>query len=327
VSAVLVPFESHGSRLDRLFAFCLNAGKPQILGITALMIACIALGDWEVGLDISLGIMYILPMVLAAIVLTPRSIIGLAIVCTIVRGLFNNPHSVLQTVLGFGFGLLAYASAGLFVVAVMRNRQEHALRIQAQGQLKTLVESSPAGILTLDARGVVLAANNAVNELFGLASSETLEGRNIVKYLPVLADALQLDSGVVPFRTSAQSQGRRHNGDMFLADTWFSTYPTREGLRLAAIVIDSSEEMRDREEQNLRQLSVNSRIMAAAMLHEARNLCAAISAVYSNLAERLPASRNEDLQGLRHLIKGLTRIASLDSPGGRIGPDPETAAF
>jgi len=282
------------------------------MAVTGLMIAFIAFADWEVGLDISLGIMYILPMVIAAIVLSPRSILVLALICTIVRGLFNIPHSLLENALGFGFGLLAYASAGLFVVAVMRSRQEQALRIQAETQLKTLVESSPAAILTLDASGVVLAANNAANGCFGLEAGQTMRGKNIDKYLPVLGDALRLDTGIAPFRTSAQSQGRKENGEIFLADAWFSTYPSVEGIRLAAIVIDSSEEMRDREEQNLRQLSVNSRIMAGAMLHEARNLCAAIAAVYSNLTDKLLTGRNDELQGLDHLVKGLARIASLE---------------
>ncbi|MEO8367605.1 MAG: ATP-binding protein [Candidatus Solibacter sp.] len=300
------------SRLDRMVAFCLDAGRPQVLAVSGLMIAGIAVADWEVGLDISLGILYILPMVLAAVVLTPRSIIGLAVVCATLRRLFENPHSSLETTLRFAFALLAYSVAGLFVVAVMRNRQEQALRIRAEEQLKTLVDSSPAGILTLDARGVVLAANNAVNSLFGLGPDQTMRGKTIEEYLPVLADALRLDTGVAPFRTSAQSQGRRESGEMFLADTWFSTYPTIDGRRLAAIVIDSSEEMRDREEQGLRQLSMNSRIMAGAMLHEVRNLCSAISTLYSNLVDRPTAGRSDELQGLDHLVKGLARIASLE---------------
>ena len=54
------------------------------------------------------------------------------------------------------------------------------------------------------------------------------------------------------FARQRKCYGRREDGDIFLAHTWFSTYGAREGTRLAAIVVDSSEEMRDREEQNLR---------------------------------------------------------------------------
>src|SRR5260370_6245622 len=82
--------------------------------------------------------------------------------------------------------------------------------------------------------------------------------------MAVLSDALQLDSAPEGFRTAAKCQGRRANGDIFLAHTWFSSYSAWEGTRLAAIVVDGSEEMRDREEQNLRLLHKSNRITAAA---------------------------------------------------------------
>lgn len=301
-----------GHGLDAFVAFCLNAGQTRVLALTGLIIAAIACADWRIGFDVSLGVLYILPMLVAAVVLTTPSIIGLALACAILRRLCEDPGSSIESTLRFMFALCAYAITGLFVVAVMRSRQEQALRNEAEEQLRTLVESSPAGILTLDKRGVVLAANNAVNSLFGLVQDETMRGRHIERYLHVLADALRLETGATPFRTAAQSQGRRENGDIFLADIWFSTYPTQDGKRLAAIVVDSSEEMRDREERNLRQLSTNSRIMAGAMLHEVRNLCSAISVVYSNMADKGAASQSDYLQGLDHLVKGLARIASLE---------------
>ena len=73
-----------------------------------------------------------------------------------------------------------------------------------------------------------------------------------------------------------------------------------------------ADDMREREEQNLRQLSRNSRIMAGAMLHEVRNLCSAISAVYAHTSDRGTIERDQDLQSLDHLMQGLNRIASLD---------------
>jgi two-component system sensor kinase FixL len=210
------------------------------------------------------------------------------------------------------FATVAYVSAGLFIAAVMRNREEQTRRADAEEQLKTLAESSPAGILTLDSKGVVLAANGALQDLFGVSSDESMKGRNIVNYLPLLAEALELDTGATPFRTAAQTQGKRQNGELFLADIWFSTYPSPKGRRLATIVIDSSEEMRTREEQNLRQLRTNSRIMAGAMLHEVRNLCSAISVLYANVGGSSAVAPTPELQGLDHLVKGLSRIASLD---------------
>ena len=105
-------------------------------------------------------------------------------------------------------------------------------------------------------------------------------------YLPVLSDALDLAAGTEQFHTAAQCQGTRQNGEIFLAHTWFSTYKTGDHLRLAAIVVDASEEMREREESGLRQLARSSRITAAAVSHEIRNLCGAISLMYQNLKDK-----------------------------------------
>ncbi len=296
---------------DRIILFLLSAGRTKVLPIVFLMIAAIAVADWEVGLDISLGILYIVPMALASIVLPAPWIMALALLCATFRRLFETPHPGIEGVLRFTFATIAYLSVGLFIAAVIRNREEQARRADAEEQLKTLAESSPAGILTLDNRGVVLAANAAVLDLLGVPAGESLRSRHIAQYLPLLAEALQIDTGATPFRTAAQAQGKRQNGEVFLADIWFSTYPSPKGKRLAAIVIDSSEEMRNREEQNLRQLRLSSRIMAGAMLHEVRNLCSAISVLYAN-AGGPSAAANLELPGLDHLIKGLARIASLE---------------
>jgi PAS domain S-box-containing protein len=190
--------------------------------------------------------------------------------------------------------------------------REHLLRKEAEEQVRALVEGSPTAILTADGRGVVLAANNAANELFAIEKGQTLQGRNIQDYLPVLADALRLDTGQEPFRTAAQCRGRRQNGEIFLAHTWFSSYMAPEGKRLAAIAVDSSEEMRDREEQNLRQLLDCNRIATAAISHEIRNFCGAISLVCSSLQAWDGLAGNADFAALSSLVSGLQQITSLD---------------
>ena len=62
--------------------------------------------------------------------------------------------------------------------------------------------------------------------------------------------------------------------------------------------------MRDREEQNLRQLHRYNRIAAAAVSHEVRNLCGAIAAVRA-VEEKHSLAGDEDFQGLVSLVKGL----------------------
>ena len=312
--------------LSRMLTFLLKSKRTHFLIAVAVMILTIAFLDWVSGTGLPLAGLYVLPMLIAAVTLTPRSIVALAFVCAFLRCLADPPSSPIEYGLHFVFSMTSYVISGLFAVALIRNRKmtleyfeqiehEQQLRSEAQEQLKTLVDSSPAAILTLNHDGVVLAANQAANVLFGLPPEDSMEGRSIVSYMPVLADALRVNIVQDPFRTSTQSQGRRENGEIFLADTCFSTYLARDGVRLAAIVIDSSEEMRDREEQNLRQLSVNSRIVLSAVLHEVRNLCSAISVVYANLKAKTSIDHLPEFHGLETLVNGLTRVASLEMYG------------
>ncbi|MBZ5676233.1 MAG: HAMP domain-containing histidine kinase [Acidobacteriia bacterium] len=301
---------------------CLKAGRVKVVSIVVPMVVLIALADREVGLVVSLGVLYILPMMIGAVACGPIEIFLLAGACAFLRSWFDTPATDAEAILRFTFALLAYFVSGLFVVTLVHNRRravdhlatlerEQALRREAEEQLKLLVESSPAAILTLDHRGTVLAANKAANALFVIPVGKTLLGRSITPYIPLLSDALGVES-VEGFRTAAKCQGCRETGDIFLADTWFSSYQAPEGMRLAAIVVDSSEEMRDREDQNLRLLRRSNRIAAAAVSHEVRNLCGALSLLRANVEEKLGLSQDEDFKGFATLIKGLDRIARLE---------------
>ena len=295
-----------------------------MLSAAGVVIALVALADWAVGTRASLGLFYIIPMMLGATVLTPWQIGLLAILCSALRASFDLPHpQFLELSLRFLFAFLAYTGLGLFVIALIRNRElavkhlaevrrEQGLRREAEEQLKVLAESSPAAIITVDGTGMVLAANKAAESLLAISGEKSLRGRRIGEYLPVLADALLYQSGAEGLRTAAQCQGRRENGEVFLAHTWFSCYTAREGPRLAAIVVDSSEEMRDREEQGLQQLMRGNRIAAAAVSHEVRNLCSAISLICSNLSDKQALIHDDDFQGLTKLVGGLQRIAAVD---------------
>jgi two-component system, LuxR family, sensor kinase FixL len=309
--------------LEGMIAFCLKAGKLRICLATAVLVAVVGFADWAVGNTVSLSVLYILPMLLGAVILEPPEIAGLALVCASLRGRFDVPSSHAEAILRFVFAALSYFVCGLFVAALVRNRKlvvehlanierEQQLRREAEEQLSVLVESSPAAILTLDENGVILAANRAANSLFMIPGTKALEGRSIAAYVPLLADALHLDNGLEAFRTAAQCQGRRENGEIFVADTWFSSYLTVQGARLSAIIVDSSEEMRDREEQNLKQLMKYNRIAASGVSHEVRNLCGTISLLSQNLRERHRLEGDEDYESLLTLVQGLERIASFD---------------
>jgi len=301
----------------------LKAGKPKLMAASIVLMILVACADWSFGQGVSLAALYILPMMLGALVLQTGQIVMLALICAYLRFCFDVPGSPAELVLRFVFAVTAYCVSALFVQELVRNqeravqhlqtiRAEQAKRKEAEEQFRFLADSSPAAILTIDGDGAILAANGAATRLFAVADEATLQGQKIRAYLPVLADALNLDMGPLGLRTAAQCQGYRANGEIFLAHTWFSSYSAPGGVRLAAIAVDASEEMRDREEQGLRQLLSGNQIAAAAVAHEVRNFCGAMSHLCEKLVDRNGRAFDGDLRGLMNLVEGLNAIAELE---------------
>ena len=62
-----------------MIATFLKAGKLRALVVASALIGIIAVCDWYAGNRFSLGLLYMLPMMLAATVLAPWKTFGLAI--------------------------------------------------------------------------------------------------------------------------------------------------------------------------------------------------------------------------------------------------------
>ncbi len=317
-----------GIPLDRLAP---ATARRFTLASAGVLIALIAYLDYKY-LEASLGLLYVLPVLLAATVLNRRQILVLCLACAILRQQFINKSDVLEDTLRFLMALTAYTTGGLLVQAMALNRRQaeqyanqiqtqQRLRLEAEQHLKLLAESSPAAIFTTDEKGVLLSYNDSALRLFGVESHA--DGLNVGEYLPMLRDALKLETRAAGFRTAAQCTGRRTNGIPFIAQVWFSIYEGEPGRRLAAIAVDSSEDVREREERNLRHFLDNNRIIAGAVSHEIRNVCGAIAMVYSNLRRDRQAygalGESEDFHALGSLAEGLGKIASSDlqSKGNR----------
>ena len=279
------------------------------------------MADWISGNNISLAALYILPMMVGAVVLKPWETALFAVACSYLRSWFDIPGTPADLALRFVFAALAYLASGLFVTALVRNheqtarhlteiRTEKARRSEAEEYLRVLAQSSPAAIFTVDGSGLVLAANAAANRLLLLSSDNPLQGRSIGSYLPFLAETLRKHNESLGLCTATQCQGHRDNGEIFLAHIWFSAYRTLEGKRLAAIVVDSSDEMRDREERGLDQLLTGNELVVAAMAHEVRNACEAMGMLCEDLDERYGLAHDRAFRGLDNLVSGLEVIAS-----------------
>jgi PAS domain S-box-containing protein len=301
----------------------LRGGTRTVLIRASVLVALIALADWRIEGNIPLGFLYLFPMLLVGGVLTRWQIAIFAAICTFFTEEFDafdwaSPAGIPRDILIFA----AFFCMGLFVYEIVRNRkttQVHLEKLQAEAtarrvaeeQLTILVESSPAAVFTTDAGGSVLLANEAAYRLFGVPIG-CLPGTSIYDYLPSLANVRAPDERRPAFRTAMQCRGNRMNGEVFLADMWFSTYRTTAGPRLAAMVVDVSDELRNREETSLHQLLAGSRILVGAVSHEIRNVCGAIAMAHANLSRSGALADNKDFDALGKLILALEKIAAMD---------------
>ena len=101
----------------------LRIGRTRILIAVACMIGVIAMADWAIGNSVSLGVLYILPMMLGGIVLGRFEIVVLGVLCAYLRDRFDVPSTHAEAALRFVFASSSYLASGLFVRALVRNRQ------------------------------------------------------------------------------------------------------------------------------------------------------------------------------------------------------------
>lgn len=286
----------------------------------AILIALIATVDWLTKPYISIGFLYLFPIMLMAGFLERWQIVAVSLGCAVLQELFSElpPGEAITRLLMASAG---FVGTGLFVSEIIRSRQmalEHVvevdthnkLRQDAEEQLRILVDSSPAAIITIDGSGVILLANEAARNLFA-SENTVLVGRSIQEFVPALQSAIQTPRPT-QFRTELRCRGKRTNGEAFLAAIWFSTYQTVQGTRLAAIIVDLSEDLRDREDLSLDHLLKNTKILMGAVAHEIRNICGATLAVYKNLSRMPDLRNNDDFHALGNLIAGLEKLSDME---------------
>jgi PAS domain S-box-containing protein len=320
------------NRLDQFLAYA-ESRRGVVFAAAAAMTFGIAWIDWQL-FDVSIGFLYLIPILFAAPAMTGWQIVGFASIC----GFLTEALDPLQNTTGkIGLELLrqisptawASGSMGRLLVAVAafamtgffaaelnyrrrmltehlaeREKQIH-LRREAEQRLRILIETSPLAILTLNSRAEVELANESASGLLGF-DKQALQGKPVEPYLPLLSRMLHRGGGNI--RTNVEFRGQRLNGDIFLANVWLSTYETSDGPGLAAVVWDSSENLRDREGAGLDSMMATSRVLVGALSHEIRNLASAAASAHSAMAAEAPASEN--YQALGTLIRGLEKIAS-----------------
>ena len=257
------------------------SNRRRLLIVAVLMAGIVAVVDWWTKPYISLGFLYLFPIMICGGFLSRTRIVSAAVLCAFLQEEFSNlpagdawPRLILSSA--------GFIGTGLLISELLRNRR-------------------------------IVLANEAAQEMLS-PGGEPLKGQNTSAYLPALCAAVQSRSWK-NFRTTLQCKGMRANGEVFLAGVWFSTYASGSGNRLAAIFVDLSEELRSREDLNLDYLLTNTRIMMSAVSHEIRNLCGAALVVHKNLTKVEALRGNIDFEALGTLIHGLEQISAMELRG------------
>jgi two-component system, LuxR family, sensor kinase FixL len=208
--------------------------RTRVLAASGAIVLATALVDWKTQPYVSLGFLYLFPIMLSAGFLPRWVLVLLGAGCAVLSEVFS---SLDKSFVRLSFEMLALIGCGLFVGEMLRNRR---LGLEAQERLRILVETSPAAIVTIDEGGFIELANRAAVGLMARPGDQ-LVGNPIAAYLPELHHALRREEGP-QFRALMQCRGRRGDGGSFTANVWFSTF--REGPRpkLAAIVADVTED-------------------------------------------------------------------------------------
>ena len=283
------------------------------LGLTG----AIAAADLAIS-GVSVGILYVIPVILASLILTRGKILAIALFATVLRETLGPMSWNEDAGARMSAGLVVFILAG-FLISEMRlnfrlarqhvDQLEEAVRLQrdAENESRQLVEGSPGAILTCGADGQILMANDAARQLLG---SDSLAGEAVTRFLPMLAPLLARVQDITLVRTVVEGGARRASGEGFFAQMWLSSYQTGSGLRIAIVFSDATEILRDREEMGLRQLMMSSRIAAAAVSHEVRNLSNSAYRLFRKIGNEAGLAVNEDYNALSSLLDGMRKLTA-----------------
>ena len=128
---------------------------------------------------------------------------------------------------------------GLDLDITERRKSEDALQARRDEEhdrtLRTLLETATQGIVSTDARGMLVSVNRAVEIMFGW-SAEELIGHPIERVMPSVFDGTNLWGG--------DFVGTRKDGSLFPIEVTVNHVPTRGGGRGFAFVTDITERQR-----------------------------------------------------------------------------------
>src|SRR5262245_5744285 len=159
---------------DLASSIYLEANRTKLLVIAGLSVTAIAVVDWLTKPYISLGFLYLFPIMIVGGYLSRKQIIGIALVCAYLQEAFSDlPGN--EALVRLVFSSAGFIGTGLFISELLRNRRivlkhieelkdQVQLRQDAEEQLRMMVESSQAAIITIDSKGIIRMDSAAVQQ-------------------------------------------------------------------------------------------------------------------------------------------------------------------
>jgi hypothetical protein len=147
-AAIGATFNEQGT-MDLLSIYA-PANRAKMLALASFLIAAIAAVDWWATHYISLGFLYLFPIIIFGGFLSRTPIVAIALLCAVLQEAFSNlPES--EAVIRLLFSSAGFVGTGLFISEMVRNRRivlKHSEELEdAEKQLRSLIESSPAAIV------------------------------------------------------------------------------------------------------------------------------------------------------------------------------------
>src|ERR1700734_2852263 len=127
-----------------MLSLFLRGGKKSVLLKAGLLIALIAFADWRADRDVTLGFLYLFPMLMVGSVLKRWQIGMVAALCTLLAEIFDSfdwrpAAGIPRDIMIFA----AFLGMGLFVYEVVRSRQaafRHLQQIEAESEARRAAE-------------------------------------------------------------------------------------------------------------------------------------------------------------------------------------------
>src|SRR5215471_10422259 len=165
--------------------------KKNLLIAVALILA-IAIVDWRTKPYLSLGFLYLFPIMLVAGFLKRWQIVAVSLLCSGLQELFSALPITPAVIPRLAMVTLSYIGTGFFLSELASRRRlatqhveelerEVRSRRDAEQQLEALIESSPAAIVTLDSEGRIERSNQAAQRLLA-PDAQPLGGQPISRF-------------------------------------------------------------------------------------------------------------------------------------------------